>query len=121
MGLYALARRDAAPDAPLRAAAYAQLKAGDVAVAGLAADAAAWPALRTPADARNVNLATWADVERFWRDRYGALAAAFRAGDAAVLPRDAQACRYCDLQPVCRVQALDDAPRESGDDERDDA
>jgi RecB family exonuclease len=121
VGLYALARRDAAPDAPLRAAAYAQLKAGDVAVAGLAADAAAWPALRTPADARNVNLETWTDVERFWRDRYGALAAAFRSGDAAVLPRDAQACRYCDLQPVCRVQALDDAPRESGDDERDDA
>ncbi len=56
VGLYALARKDAAPDAPLRAAAYAQLKAGDVAVAGLAADAAAWPALRTPADARNVNL-----------------------------------------------------------------
>lgn len=121
MGLYALARKDAAPDVSLRAAAYAQLKAGDVAVGGLAADADAWPALRTPAEARSVNLATWAAVERFWRERYGALAAAFRAGDAAVLPRDAQACRYCDLQPVCRVQALDDAPRESEDDERDGA
>ena len=54
VGLYALARKDAVPDAPLRAAAYAQLKAGDVTVAGLAADAEAWPALRTPADARGV-------------------------------------------------------------------
>ena len=121
MGLYALARKDAAPDEPLRAAAYAQLKAGDVALAGLAADAGAWPALRTPAEARNVNLATWADVEGFWRERYGALAAAFRVGDAAVLPRDAQACRHCDLQPLCRVQALDDAAREPEDDERDGA
>jgi RecB family exonuclease len=121
VGLYALARKDAVPDAPLRAAAYAQLKAGDVTVAGLAADADAWPGLRTPAEARGVNLAAWPDVERFWRERYGALAAAFRAGDAAVLPRDAQACRYCDLQPVCRVQALDDAPRDTEDDERDEA
>jgi len=121
VGLYALARKDAAPDEPLRAAAYAQLKAGAVAVVGLAADADAWPALRTPAEARSVQFATWPDVERFWRERYGALAAAFRAGDAAVLPRDAQACRHCDLQPVCRVQALDDAPREPGEDERDDA
>jgi ATP-dependent helicase/nuclease subunit B len=119
VGLYALARKDAAPEEPLRAAAYAQLKAGDVAVTGLAADADAWPGLRTPAEARGVNLATWPEVERFWRERYGALAAAFRAGDAAVLPRDAQACRYCDLQPVCRVQALDDAPREPEEDERD--
>jgi hypothetical protein len=42
-------------------------------------------------------------------------------GDAAVLPRDAQACRRCDLQPLCRVQALDDAVPEPEDDERDGA
>jgi len=108
IGLYALAYR-AAPNAlPLRAVAYAQIKAGQLDVAGLAADAAAWPRLPSVDVARNVPVTTWPEVEAWWVERLGRLARDFRSGEAAVVPRDAAACRYCDLQPLCRVRALDD-------------
>jgi hypothetical protein len=58
--------------------------------------------------ARNVPVATWPEVETWWVDRLGRLAEDFRAGEAAVVPRDAAACRYCDLHALCRVRALDD-------------
>jgi hypothetical protein len=115
VGLYALARAASDPDARVRAVAYAQLKAGSVAVAGLAADAHAWPALRVPGGDRHSPVARWEDAQAFWRDGYGEIAAAFRAGHAAVAPRDAKVCAYCDLQPLCRVQLLEEA----GDDDED--
>lgn len=109
VGLYALAQRERTPDEPVVAVAFAQLKAGAVTVNGLAADAAVWPGLRTLPGAKGVTLAAWTDVEPAWRTAYGALAAEFRSGAAAVAPRDAAACRLCDLQSLCRIQRLDDA------------
>ena len=44
----------------------------------------------------------------FWAYEYGGLATAFRTGEASVAPRNAAACRYCDLQALCRIQRLDD-------------
>ena len=88
--------------------AYAQLKAGQLGVAGLAADAAAWPRLPGVDAARNIPVATWLEVEAWWAARLGRLAYDFRSGEAAVLPRDAAACRYCDLKALCRIRALDD-------------
>jgi probable DNA repair protein len=108
VGLYALALQ-AMPDPPeVRATVYAQLKAGEIAVKGLAADAEGWPAMMTVAGMRNAQLATWADVEADWAHRYGALATDFAQGAAAVTPRDAQSCARCDLHPLCRIQSLDD-------------
>ncbi len=119
VGLYALARADRADAAPVRAVAYAQLKAGSVDVAGLAADGGAWPGLREAGADRHVPVASWNDAQAHWRAAYGALAAAFRDGYAAVAPRDADACKYCDLKPLCRVQRLDEAA--DGDEAADDA
>ncbi|MFO1314919.1 MAG: PD-(D/E)XK nuclease family protein [Burkholderiales bacterium] len=115
VGLYALARTASDPAVPVRAVAYGQLKAGSVKVAGLAAAHAAWPALRVPGSDRRVPIARWSEAEAHWRERYGEIAAAFRAGDAAVSPRDGNTCTYCDLAPLCRVQRLSDA----GDDDED--
>lgn len=109
VGLYALARMAIEPDVPVRAVAYAQLKAGSVGVEGLAADGDAWPALRAPGTGRGVPVARWDDALAHWRDRYGEIAAAFRDGHAAVAPRDANACKYCDLAALCRVQRLAEA------------
>jgi hypothetical protein len=50
----------------------------------------------------------WDGVLEFWQYEYGALASAFRAGAAGVAPRDAAACRYCELQALCRIQRLED-------------
>ena len=118
VGLYALARAAAEPGAPVRAVAYAQLTAGKVAVAGLAADADAWPALRVPGVGRPLPVASWEDAWAHWRDRYGEIAAAFRAGHAAVAPRDAKSCAHCDLKPLCRVRLLEEP---AGDDDDEDA
>jgi len=109
VGMYALALR-AMPDPPeVRATVYAQLKAGEIAVKGLTADAEAWPAMKTAAGLRNAALTNWADVEADWARRYGALATDFARGVAPVAPRDAQSCARCDLHALCRIQSLDDA------------
>ena len=121
VGLYALAQSARTPTEPVVAAAYAQLKAGAVKVIGLAADAGVWPGLRSLPGVRGVALDEWSKVEPAWRNQYGALAAEFRDGHAEVAPRDAAACRLCGLQPLCRIQQLDDAEPasegEGGDDE----
>ncbi|MCC7325425.1 MAG: PD-(D/E)XK nuclease family protein [Burkholderiales bacterium] len=108
IGLYALAQRVRTPAQPVVAAAYAQLKAGDVAVRGLAADDVCWPGLPSVQRARGVALADWREVEAAWARSYAALAGEFRTGRAAVTPRDPTVCRVCGLQPLCRIQRLDD-------------
>ena len=88
LGLYVLAQRAAAPALPVRAAAYAQLKPGEVRLQGIAADAGAWPGLVAPGDVRRAGLADWTAVEAFWAQSLGALADEIRDGHAAVAPRD---------------------------------
>ncbi len=113
IGLYVLAERAFAPAVPVRGAAYAQLKPGELRVHGIAADAESWPGLAAPEGVRGANLADWSDAEAHWARSLGALATEVREGHAAVTPRDAPAtCRHCGLQPLCRIGALAD------DDER---
>jgi probable DNA repair protein len=117
VGLYALALQ-ATQERPLvRAAVYAQLKAGEIEVIGLAADARAWPPVKSAADTKSVPCANWTEVEADWAHRLGALAADFRQGAAAVTPRDGQCCERCELQALCRIQSLDDAPATAPADE----
>jgi hypothetical protein len=117
LGLYALAVRATQPDVPIRAVAYARLKAGEIGVVGLAADAQAWPAVPAVATRKTLPVATWPDVEAFWRNEYGVLARAFRAGEAAVAPRSGDICDRCRMQALCRIQARDD--HDEGDDDPD--
>jgi ATP-dependent helicase/nuclease subunit B len=114
IGLYALAHRMAPAAPPLRAAAYAQLKAGQIEVAGLAADPTAWPGLPGVDGTRRLPVATWPELEAWWTRQLGRLADEFRQGEAAVAPRDANACRHCEQQPLCRVRALDDEAPPAG-------
>lgn len=88
---------------PVGALAVAQLHVERTAYAGLAG-----------ADALHPDVA----AERPWPRRVEALAAAtrrmadeFRRGVARVDPAGPEACRYCGLQPLCRVRELADAPR----------
>ncbi len=127
LGLYALAldaESGRTAGASVRAVAFGQLKAGAVKLIGLAADPAAWPQLTVPGSGRQLPVADWAAATTFWQQQYGALATAFRAGVADVLPRNAQDCRYCEMQSLCRIQRLDDpiaadpdGPTEDDDDD----
>ncbi len=114
LGLYSLACKSRDPATPVRGVAYAQLKAGEIGVIGLAADSGAWPGLDVTGNARGVPGA-WTDVETGFATRLGALADAFRSGDAAVAPRGAAACRVCELKTLCRVRALQDEAVVTGD------
>ena len=98
---------------PIRALAYAQVKAGDIAVVGLAEDAALWPELGS-ADAFRADLENWSDARAALRDRLAQLAHDIRGGIADVSPRNASTCRYCDLHALCRIQSLDDGGSAAG-------
>ena len=100
-------------NAPIRALAYAQVKAGDIAAVGLAEDAAVWPALAT-AGALRVDLANWPQARKALHGRLMQLAQNIRAGVAEVAPRNALTCRHCDLHALCRIQSLDDDARTTG-------
>jgi hypothetical protein len=108
VGLYALALAATPDPPPVRAAVYAQLKAGEIDVKGLVADAGAWPPMKTAAESRSVPFANWAQIEAGWAQRFGALARDFARGASPVAPRDAQCCKNCDLHALCRIQSLDD-------------
>jgi ATP-dependent helicase/nuclease subunit B len=105
LGLYTLVQRDASAEVPVRAAAYAELRPDGVAAVGLAADAAAWPALDSVATVGPAG--TWSGLEAWWRAHLEALATEIAAGHAAVTPRAAPSpCRNCGLQPVCRIESV---------------
>jgi probable DNA repair protein len=111
IGIYALAERAYTPTQSVRAAAYAKLKAGEQDAIGIAADNEAWPKLRTIEPRANASASTripfetWSQIENEWRRVLTALAEEFRGGVARVDPR-VQACNRCDLQSLCRIQAL---------------
>ena len=95
-------------DEPIRALAYAQVRAGEIAVAGVAQTSSVWPALDASDGARPV-YGDWADVQKRLAERVTWLAGQVRSGIATVAPRDRTTCQYCGLQPLCRIPALDDA------------
>ncbi|HYQ99108.1 MAG TPA: PD-(D/E)XK nuclease family protein [Casimicrobiaceae bacterium] len=106
LGLYALAHRAAAPGQPVRAVAYAQVRTGELAVRGLAADDEAWPALPPPAKIRGARLASWTDALAHWAEAVAGLADEIVSGRATVTPRDPRmTCARCGLQPLCRIGA----------------
>jgi probable DNA repair protein len=106
LGLYALAWTDAHPAEPVRAAAYAQLRRGELELEGLVAQTAAWPALQEPRALPAVGLNDWASVEQRWRGSLGALANEILRGHATVTPRKPEeTCKFCGLQPLCRIGA----------------
>ena len=57
----------------------------------------------------------WDDLKPYWRKRLARLAEHFAAGDARVDPKDANACRYCSLPSLCRIDSV--GRREPTDDD----
>jgi hypothetical protein len=92
---------------PIRALAYAQVKAGEIEVAGIVEDASLWPALVNGRSRRLPN-ADWPSARDALRESVVALARDIRAGVADVSPRAASTCAYCGLHSLCRVRQLGD-------------
>jgi RecB family exonuclease len=89
---------------PVRALAYARLKAGDIGVLGIAESRQLWPALRS-ADALTGG---WAQARARLRDALVRLAGEIRDGVADVAPREPATCSVCGMHALCRIQRLDD-------------
>jgi RecB family exonuclease len=87
------------------AAAFAQVRAGDMRFAGLARDPDLLPGARTLPDGKLRKAeASWAQQVEAWRTAVARIAAGFAAGEAAVDPkRYPHTCRLCDMKPFCRV------------------
>jgi probable DNA repair protein len=87
------------------AAAFAQVRPGDMKFVGLAREEGLLPRVSTPerSKARDVQ-ADWPAQVAFWRGEVERLAAEFATGRADVAPRNGPAtCRQCDVQPFCRI------------------
>jgi ATP-dependent helicase/nuclease subunit B len=84
------------PDAV--AIAFAQVKAGDMKFAALAADETLLPVKKSLPDIG------WDAQLGEWRRVLAQLATRFAAGEAAVQPKNPPTtCRNCDVQPLCRI------------------
>lgn len=102
--LYALNAED------VSAAAFAKLKAGEMRYMGFSRAKDAIPKVQA---AKN-----WETLVAGWRKELEALGTGFAAGEARVDPKKMlQTCRYCDLQPLCRVYERVSALDEGGGDE----
>jgi probable DNA repair protein len=85
--------------------AFARLAPDAMAFDGLAASDPGIAGVTALAEAKRgwKDFDDWPALLAAWRERLGALADAFVTGRAEVDPRDAQACRYCDLHALCRI------------------
>lgn len=107
--LYLLASEPAAV-----AIAFAQVKAGEMKFAALAADETLLPVKKSLPDIG------WDAQLAEWRRVLARLATQFAAGEAAVQPKNPPAtCRNCEVRPLCRIHERLGAPLsdEDGDDE----
>ncbi len=102
MPLYALSRTTAPA-----AVAVISVKSGEVGFKGVGTEkdvlGPAPPVRITQPDSRFYN--GWDDLMRAWQSQLQSLAVSFISGAAAVTP-DRDACRYCDLETLCRINEL---------------
>jgi len=102
MPLYAISRA-AAP----AAVAVISVKSGEVGYKGVGVEKdvlGTGPAVKvSQPDTRYFN--GWDDLMQAWRSQLHTLALNFKGGAAPVTP-DREACRYCDLETLCRINEL---------------
>ncbi|GAB4196894.1 MAG: PD-(D/E)XK nuclease family protein [Wenzhouxiangellaceae bacterium] len=61
-------------------------------------------------------VSTWDELPDYWRQTLTPLAQAYCSGRAGVDPRDGRVCRYCRLQPLCRIHSLQPSTDYAADD-----
>jgi RecB family exonuclease len=95
---------------PVSAVAFAKLKTGGMRYMGFSRAKDAMPKVKY--------FENWASLLDGWKSELEALGSAFAAGDARVDPKKLlSTCRYCDLQPLCRVYERLSALGDEGEDE----
>ncbi len=86
------------------AVVFAQVKMGVIGFVGLVRDEDVLPGVKPYTELSRYDLpGSWETLVEVWRQDLTNLAAGFHNGDARVDPKNSLACRYCDLQPFCRI------------------
>jgi len=96
---YALAAGLGADDA----VAFARVRSGDMAYEGLCGDEIGIKGILA-CDGKRSAPDNWQNVLDAWRTNINALATEFIEGRCDVSPRDRNACNYCGLEAVCRIE-----------------
>jgi ATP-dependent helicase/nuclease subunit B len=103
--LYALNAKE-----DISAVAFAKLRTGEMRYMGFSDREDLVPGVKAAKD--------WKALLEGWRKELEALGSGFAAGDARVDPKELlNTCRYCDLQPLCRVYERVNALGESESDD----
>lgn len=93
----------------IAAVAFAKLKTGEMRYMGFSSREDLIPKVKPSLD--------WAALLAGWKEELDALGKGFASGDARVDPKKLLAtCRYCDLQPLCRVYEKANALAEGEED-----
>lgn len=91
--------------------AYGVLQRGNIQFQGAASDDDVIPGLQVPGKNKRQSISRfkdWHDVVHGWTQSLEALAMEYINGDARVRPKTpAVTCKYCDLQPLCRIYQAD--------------
>ncbi|ATX79852.1 putative DNA repair protein [Mariprofundus aestuarium] len=85
------------------AVSYARVRSGEMGFEGLAAEDIGIRGI-TPCDGKRNSPDDWSLLLQSWRENINALAEEFAQGRCDVSPRDEQACNYCGLEAVCRIE-----------------
>ena len=97
--LYAMAAELGEDDA----VSYARVRSGEMGFEGLAGEDVGIRGI-TACDGKRNSPDDWPALLQYWRDNLNALAEEFVQGRCDVAPRNEQACRYCGLEAVCRIE-----------------
>ena len=91
------------PDAV--AVAFAQVRRGDMQFTAIARDNDLLPGVKSLSESRlSDRYESWEDLINSWSERLTHLAESFYRGESEVNPiRRDLTCRYCDIQPLCRI------------------
>jgi len=95
---------------PVAALLFAQLRPGDLAFKGVAAEEGIAPRIKP-----GRNAPPWGERLDRWQTTLTGLAEAFRQGDARVDPKEfPQTCEHCPFPALCRVHEQGIVPRDDG-------
>jgi hypothetical protein len=97
--------------------AFACLKPGEMRFAGLAERAGIAVGVSAYGERKNrpADAPDWAALLRYWQTNLTALADEYASGDARVMPKSEQDCRYCHLSTFCRIHEVGVLDEDSDD------
>jgi len=94
-------------DENIQGVSFAQVVQNDMGFKGITSENDMLPRV-TGRIKNDLSLDSWEDWREHWKASLELLATEIREGLATITP-DANACTYCDLKPLCRYRANDDA------------